>query len=193
MSTDRISIQILEDFVKRVRTASKSSQKQITIPISDAENIVYHLNLTTLKLLDKYQEALAKIVGKSRPHITNMLRLLTLPTQVRQWMAEGKLTAGHGRALVPARNPIALAQEIIRKGLNVRQAETLAKRDQENPEIHKKKANAEDSADIIALEKELERVIGLKVKIATKGKAGTLTLHYTDLDQLDEIIKRLRA
>jgi hypothetical protein len=60
MLTDRISIQILEDFVKRVRTASKSSQKQITIPISDAENIVYHLNLTTLKLLDKYQEALAK-------------------------------------------------------------------------------------------------------------------------------------
>jgi hypothetical protein len=60
MSTDRISIQILEDFVKRVRTASKSSQKQITIPIGDAENIVYHLNLTTLKLLDKYQEALAK-------------------------------------------------------------------------------------------------------------------------------------
>ena len=148
------------------------------------------------RLLEEFghtQEALAKIVGKSRPHITNMLRLLTLPTQVRQWMAEGKLTAGHGRALVPARNPIALAQEIIRKGLNVRQAETLAKRDQENPEIHKKKANAEDSADIIALEKELERVIGLKVKIATKGKAGTLTLHYTDLDQLDEIIKRLRA
>jgi hypothetical protein len=65
MSTDRISIQILEDFVKRVRTASKSSQKQITIPIGDAENIVYHLNLTTLKLLDKYQEALAKIVATS--------------------------------------------------------------------------------------------------------------------------------
>ena len=139
------------------------------------------------------QDALAKIVGKSRPHITNMMRLLTLPAGVRQLINEGKLTSGHARALVPAKNPLALAQEIVRKGLNVRQAETLAKRSQDNPEIHKKRANAEDSADVVALEKELERVIGLKVKIATKGKAGTLTLHYTDLDQLDDIIKKLRA
>jgi ParB family chromosome partitioning protein len=139
------------------------------------------------------QDALAKIVGKSRPHITNTLRLLTLPPGVRQLITEGKLTSGHGRALVPARNPLALAQEIVRKGLNVRQAETLAKKDQDNPEIHKKRANAQDSADVIALEKELERVIGLKVKIVTKGKSGTLTLYYTDLDQLDDIIKKLRA
>jgi ParB family chromosome partitioning protein len=139
------------------------------------------------------QDALAKIVGKSRPHITNMMRLLTLPPGVRQLITEGKLTSGHARALVPAKNPLAIAQEIVRKGLNVRQAETLAKKDQDNPEIHKKRANADDSADVIALEKELERVIGLKVKIATKGKAGTLTLHYTDLDQLDDIIKKLRG
>ena len=148
------------------------------------------------RLLEEFghtQDALAKIVGKSRPHITNMLRLLTLPEGVRQLIAEGKLTTGHARALVPAKNPLALAQEIVRKGLNVRQAETLAKRDQDNPEIHKKKANAQDGADVIALEKELERVIGLKVKITTKGKAGTLALHYTDLDQLDDIIKKLRA
>lgn len=148
------------------------------------------------RLLEEFghtQDALAKIVGKSRPHITNMLRLLTLPEGVRRLIEEGKLTTGHARALVPAKNPLALAQEIVKKGLNVRQAETLAKRDQDNPEIHKKKANAQDGADVIALEKELERVIGLKVKIATKGKAGTLTLHYTDLDQLDDIIKKLRA
>jgi len=148
------------------------------------------------RLLEEFghtQDALAKIVGKSRPHITNMLRLLTLPEGVRRLIAEGKLTTGHARALVPVKNPLALAQEIVRKGLNVRQAETLAKRDQDNPEIHKKKANAQDGADVIALEKELERVIGLKVKIATKGKAGTLTLHYKDLDQLDDIIKKLRS
>ena len=148
------------------------------------------------RLIDEFghtQDALAKIVGKSRPHITNMLRLLTLPEGVRQLIAEGKLTSGHARALVPAKNPLALAQEIVRKGLNVRQAETLAKRDQDNPEIHKKRQPATDNADVIALEKELERVIGLKVKIVTKGKAGTLTLHYTDLDQLDDIIKKLRA
>jgi ParB family chromosome partitioning protein len=148
------------------------------------------------RLLEEFghtQEALAKIVGKSRPHITNTMRLLTLPQAVRDLIHEGKLSSAHGRALVPTKNPLALAQEVIRRGLNTKQTEALAKRDQENPEIHKKKANADDSADVIALEKELERVIGLKVKIATKGKAGTLTLHYTDLDQLDEIIKKLRS
>jgi len=147
------------------------------------------------RLLEEFghtQDALAKIVGKSRPHITNMLRLLNLPEGVRKLIAEGKLSAAHGRALVPAKNPLALAQEIVRKGLNVRQAETLAKRDQDNPEIHKRKPHPQE-ADVIALEKEMERVIGLKVKIVTKGKAGTLTLHYTDLDQLDDIIKKLRS
>jgi len=148
------------------------------------------------RLIDEFghtQEALSKIVGKSRPHITNMLRLLSLPEGVRVLMEDGKLTTGHARAILPARDPVALAQEVVKKGLNVRQTELLAKKHQDNPEVHKKRANAEDSADVIALEKELERVIGLRVKINTKGKAGTLTLHYTDLDQLDEIIKKLRG
>jgi ParB family chromosome partitioning protein len=147
------------------------------------------------RLLEEFghtQNALAKIVGKSRPHITNMLRLLNLPEGVRQLIAEGKLTTGHARALVPAKNPLALAQEVVRKGLNVRQTETLAKRDQDNPEIHKRKVDPQQ-ADVIALERELEKVIGLKVKITTKGKSGTLALFYTDLDQLDEIISKLRS
>jgi ParB family transcriptional regulator, chromosome partitioning protein len=139
------------------------------------------------------QDALGKIVGKSRPHITNMLRLLTLPDEVRQMIFEGLLTTGHARALVPTKNPLALAREVLKKGLNVRQTETLAKRDQDNPEIHKKRTSESQNADVLALEKELERVIGLKVKIANKGKAGTLTLYYTDLDQLDDIIKKLRS
>jgi ParB family transcriptional regulator, chromosome partitioning protein len=137
------------------------------------------------------QEALGKIVGKSRPHITNMLRLLSLPEEVQQMISEGLLTTGHARALVPTKNPLALAREVVKKGLNVRQTETLAKRNQDNPEIHKKRTS--ENADVLALEKELERVIGLKVKIANKGKAGTLTLYYTDLDQLDDIIKKLRV
>ncbi|MFA5041214.1 MAG: ParB/RepB/Spo0J family partition protein [Bdellovibrionales bacterium] len=139
------------------------------------------------------QEALSKIVGKSRPHITNMLRLLSLPQEVQQMIADGSLTTGHARALIPTKNPLSLAREVIKKGLNVRQTETLAKRNQDNPEIHKKRAGAENSADVLALEKELERVIGLKVKIVNKGKAGSLTLYYTDLDQLDDIIKKLRV
>ncbi|MDR3451047.1 MAG: ParB/RepB/Spo0J family partition protein [Alphaproteobacteria bacterium] len=163
-------------------------QREDLSPLEEAEGYK--------RLIEEFghtQDALGKIVGKSRPHITNILRLLTLPSEVRDLIAQGKLTSGHARALVPTRNPYAIAQEIIRKGLNVRQAETLAKRDQDNPEIHKKKANAGDNADVIALEKELEKVIGLRVKITTKGKEGTLTLYYTDLDQLDDIIKKLRA
>jgi len=139
------------------------------------------------------QEALSKIVGKSRPHITNMIRILSLPKDVQRMIVEGKLTSGHARALVPTKNPSALAREVVKKGLNVRQTETLAKRNQDYPEIHKKRANPDESADVLALETELERIVGLKVKINTKGKSGTLTIFYTDLDQLDDVIKRLRT
>ncbi|MDD3028761.1 MAG: ParB/RepB/Spo0J family partition protein [Alphaproteobacteria bacterium] len=139
------------------------------------------------------QEALAKIVGKSRPHITNMIRLLTLPESVQAMIADGSLSMGHARALVPTNDPLFLAREIVKKGLSVRQTETLARRSQENPEVHKSRKKAQVDADVLALEKELERAIGLKVKIVNKGKAGSLTLFYTDLDQLDDMIKKLRA
>lgn len=139
------------------------------------------------------QDALGKIVGKSRPHITNMLRLLNLPGEVRQMIAEGKLTTGHARALVPTSDPLTLARIVVKKGLNVRQTETLAKKSQENPEVHKKRENPDESADVLALETDIERVIGLKVKIATKGKSGTLTIFYTDLDQLDDVLRRLKG
>ena len=164
-------------------------QREDLSPIEEAEGYK--------RLIEEFghtQDALSKIVGKSRPHIANMLRLLSLPEEVRQMIAEGVLTTGHARALVPVKNPLALAREIVRKGLNVRQTETLAKRNQDNPEIHKTRASIEArNADILALERDVERVIGLKVKITSKGKAGTLTLYYTDLDQLDDIIKKLRA
>ncbi len=163
-------------------------QREDLSPIEEAEGYK--------RLIEEFghtQEALGKIVGKSRPHITNILRLLSLPEEVRDMIAAGKLTMGHARALVPVKNPLELAREIIKKGLNVRQAETLAKRAQDNPEIHKKRTDDKAAADILALEKELERVVGLKIKIATKGKGGTLTIHYTDLDQLDDLIRKLRS
>jgi len=142
------------------------------------------------------QEDLAKVVGKSRSHIANMMRLLTLPVQVKKLIEDGLISAGHARTLVTAKNPLKLAEEIVRKGMNVRQAEALAKRESENPQTHtKKKApHATDmDAGVAALEKELARVIGLKVDIHVRGKAGSVTVHYQTLDQLDEIIKRLRG
>ena len=163
-------------------------QRQDLSPLEEAEGYQ--------RLMDEFnhtQENLAKVVGKSRPHITNMLRLLTLPQAVKQMINSGDLTLGHARAILPARDPVALAQEIVKKGLNVRQAEALAKTGIDKPQIHKKKEPKAENADVLALEKELERVIGLKVKVTTIGKAGTLTLYYNDLDQLDDIIKRLRS
>jgi len=140
------------------------------------------------------QEDLAKVVGKSRSHIANMMRLLTLPAQVKKLIEDGLISAGHARTLVTAKNPLKLAEEIVKKGMNVRQAEALAKRESENPQTHKKKPHAaEMDAGVAALEKELARVIGLKVDISVRGKAGSVTVHYQTLDQLDDIIKRLRG
>ncbi len=165
-------------------------QRQDLSPLEEAEGYQ--------RLIDEFkytQENLAKVVGKSRPHIANMLRVLTLPQSVKQMIAEGELTLGHARALITSHDPVALAKEIVKKALNVRQAENLAKTSNDKPQIHKKQSAsaATQDQDVLALEKELERVIGLKVKIQAQGKAGSLTLFYKDFDQLDEIIRKLRA
>jgi ParB family chromosome partitioning protein len=163
-------------------------QRQDLSPLEEADGYK--------RLLEEFKhslENLAKIVGKSRPHISNMLRLLTLPGTVKQMIDKGDLTLGHARALITARDPAALAVEVVRRGLNVRQAEALAKRNNDNPQIHKRKAVSKQDGDALALEKELERAIGLKVRIQTQGNAGSLTLFYKDLDQLDDVMKRLRA
>lgn len=167
-------------------------QRQDLSPLEEAEGYQ--------RLMDEFnhtQEGLAKVVGKSRPHIANMLRILTLPMAVKQMITSGELTMGHARALIPARDPVQLAQEVVKRGLSVRQAEELAKHHIENRQIHTTKKNtvasSKENADTLLLEKELERLIGLKVKISAQGKAGSLTVFYKDLDQLDDIIKRLRA
>ncbi|MBV8060559.1 MAG: ParB/RepB/Spo0J family partition protein [Alphaproteobacteria bacterium] len=163
-------------------------QRQDLSPLEEAEGYK--------RLLDEFnhtQEGLAKIVGKSRPHIANLLRILTLPASIKTRIESGELTLGHARAIITSRDPVALADVIAKRGLNVRQAEALAKRENDNPQIHKRKATNKADADVIALEKELERVIGLKVKIAAQGKSGAITFYYHDLDQLDNIIKKLRG
>jgi ParB family chromosome partitioning protein len=163
-------------------------QRQDLSPLEEAEGYK--------RLMDEFQHTqdnLAKIIGKSRPHIANMLRILTLPQPVKQMIEKGEISIGHARAIITCPEPLALAVLIAKKGLNVRQAEALAKRTNPNPEIHKRKSTPGANVDVLLLEKELERVIGLKVRIQTKGKAGSLTLFYHDLDQLDDIIKKLRG
>ena len=136
------------------------------------------------------QQQLAESVGKSRSHVSNTLRLLTLPPEVAALIEDGSLTAGHARTLVAADSPSELAQRIIKLGLSVREAEDLARggaQPRRAPETKPAK-----SADLVSLEKHIGDTLGLKADISDKGpKGGTVTIHYSTLEQLDEIIKRL--
>ena len=138
---------------------------------------------------DYTQEALAQVIGKSRSHVANMLRLLVLPESVKTLITDGVLTAGHARALINAPDPAGLAQTIAAKGLSVRQAERLAKGPSEGPA--RKASRPEKDPDTVALERDLSSILGLRVDIGYKDGAGTLTVHFRSLDQLDDILRRL--
>ena len=148
------------------------------------------------QLMEKFgrtQDAVAGVVGKSRSHVANTLRLLQLPPVIREHVVHGRLTAGHARALITAPNPLELADEIISKGLNVRQTEMLARKSAEGPKVSKSKApvNSEGAADIAALEQDLSDALGLKVALADNGGKGVITLNYSTLEQLDDLCRRL--
>jgi ParB family chromosome partitioning protein len=144
------------------------------------------------RLMDEFshtQEMLAKILGKSRSHVANTLRLLTLPDGVKALMDKGDLSAGHARALLAADDPLGLARKVVKKGLNVRQTETLVKGGTTTKT--KTTTAATKDADTLALERELTNLLGLKVDIHFKGGGGHLTLYYQSLEQLDDLIDRL--
>ncbi len=138
------------------------------------------------------QEALAKIVHKSRSHIANLIRLLDLPQSVRQRVVEGALTMGHARALIGAPDPEKLAKIVVERDLSVRDTEKLA-RDAKPRAAGKggERSGGTTNADIVALERQLGDVLGLNVKINFGEKGGALTLAYSTLDQLDMICQRL--
>jgi ParB family chromosome partitioning protein len=146
---------------------------------------------------DYSQGQLAKVIGKSRSHVANTMRLLKLPNSVKDYLAEGLLTAGHARALITVDDPAALAEVIVEKGLTVRDAEKLA---QDPESLTKLKGGtkpsatkADKDADTKALEKRLTDTLGLKVSVGHKpGKeSGDLKIKYTSLEQLDEICRKL--
>ena len=142
------------------------------------------------------QDAVAGVVGKSRSHVANTLRLLLLPEAVLQHVRAGKLSAGHARALITAPDPVALADQIVAEGLNVRQAEALARRAAEGPKDRQPRASSntasgEGSADVAALEQDLADALGLKVQLADRGGKGELTIRYGTLEQLDDLCRRL--
>ncbi len=149
------------------------------------------------QLMDRFghtQEKLAVALGKSRSHIANLLRLLNLPDSILELVVDGRLTAGHARALLTADDPDGLAALAVKKGLSVRDVERLAK----TPKAEAAKASANKptkDADTALLEKDLKAALGMTVTIdhAPGGEAGALKITYKSLEQLDEICRRLSA
>jgi ParB family chromosome partitioning protein len=164
-------------------------QREDLTPIEEAE--AYR------RLMDEFahtQDGLAKHLGKSRSHVTNTMRLLTLPDAVKAMLDAGELSAGHARALLVSVDPEKLARRVVAEGLSVRQTEALVRAESEPKKgkgAAKGGAKPKGDADVRALERDLAKTLGLEVKLTVKGKGGDLTIRYTDLDQLDALLAKL--
>lgn len=161
-------------------------QRQDLSPLEEAEGF--------RRLMEEFehtQEELARILGKSRSHVANMIRLLGLPEKVKAMLERAELSAGHARALLNAPDPEALAQQVVRRGLTVRQTERLsqAARTPARPAAGSQRPGK--SVDTIALERELSNLLGLRVSIVERASGGDLVIHYTSLEQLDDVVERL--
>ncbi len=141
------------------------------------------------------QEAVAEVVGKSRSHVTNLLRLLTLPEEVQQMVARGDLSMGHARTLIGSSDPLELAKRVVKEGLSVRQTEALANeskgKQKRQPRPGGTGSAKKKDADTIALEKDLTAAVGMKVSIEHEGEAGKVVIAYEDLEKLDELCSKL--
>lgn len=138
------------------------------------------------------QDGVAQLVHKSRSHVANLLRLLDLPGFVRQSLLQGDISMGHARAVATAPDPEALTREIIRNGLSVRQAEDQARRAKPVNDRRASRSVAKPvDADLQSLERQLGDILGLRVQVTHKGQGGSVTLHYSSLDQLDMVCQRL--
>jgi len=153
-------------------------------------------------LMDRFghtQDKLSEALGKSRSYIANLVRLLQLPDEVQTYLREGKLSAGHARALITSDDPSALARRVIQQGLSVRETERLTKQPKSNQKSggaqRRARKAVEKDADTRALEGDLTANLGMKVEINhTPGaEAGSITISYTDLEQLDELCMRMTA
>jgi ParB family transcriptional regulator, chromosome partitioning protein len=149
------------------------------------------------QLIDQYhysQNELADVIGKSRSHIANMLRLLNLPKEVQALVIDGKLSAGHARALLTLDDPLAAAKRILAEGLNVRAVEKIGMSGSGGrKKVAGGRKKRDKDADTRALEKSLSDLLGLAVTIEHKGGRGAVTINYTSLEQLDDVCRRLRG
>ena len=200
---------------RRWRAAQKAQLHQIpaivrdfseteTLEIALVENIQREdLNpieeaLAFRRLITQFQhsqDTLARIVGKSRSHIANLMRLLDLPEAVQDLVMTGQLSMGHGRALIGAPDCVSLAKEIAAKGLSVRETERLVRLGRSPDGAPQKKSSSSSTGqrdpDLVAMEEHLSDMLGVKIAINHEAGKGSLTLHYSSLEQLDMICQKL--
>ncbi|MBL8578207.1 MAG: ParB/RepB/Spo0J family partition protein [Mesorhizobium sp.] len=197
---------------RRWRAAQKAGLTEIPVLVRDVDDrtalelaIIENVQRADLnpveealgyqQLIDDHsytQADLGNVIGKSRSHVANTLRLLKLPESIRDLLVNGSLSAGHARTLVTADDPSSLARRIVDGGLSVRQAEALAQQPQGAPKPRQAVTPQEKDPDTLALEKLLSDVTGLSVAIAHKDKGGEVRIGYRTLDQLDDICRRLQ-
>lgn len=180
----------------------KDFDDQTTLEVALIEN-VQREDLSAIEEADAYQrlmdefdhtqEDVSHLVGKSRSHVANTLRLLALDPKVKKLIEEGKLSAGHARTLIGVEGAYEKAKQIIDKNLSVREAEELARRKPGSAKTKKGAAQKAKDVDTLALERDLSNLLGLKVSLEGKGTKGALKVAYDNLDQLDFVIEKLRA
>ena len=196
---------------RRWRAAQRAGLHEIPIVILDVGDrealelaIVENVQRADLNALEEahgyaqlgadysYSQAdIARIVGKSRSHVANTLRLMTLPEHSRALLAAGKISAGHARALLALPDPDAVADRVVARGLSVREVERLAERAADSPRRGGPKAAAPVDADTRALEQKLGLALGTRVTIRHSRGAGELRIAFADFDQLDDLCRRL--
>jgi ParB family chromosome partitioning protein len=138
------------------------------------------------------QDDIAKIIGKSRSHVANTLRLLKLPDEVKAYLNDGRISAGHARALLGQPDPEAMARAIVAQGLNVRQVEAISQeRAERTGKVAKPRHRVAKDADTAILEKRVSDALGLVVTIDHRAHGGELRIRYKSLEQLDDVIRRL--
>lgn len=180
----------------------------VIVDISDAESLEFAIienvqrsDLNVLEeargyqaLIDEYkhsQSDVAQLVGKSRSHVANTLRLLTLPESIKAHIFNNELSAGHARALVGQPNAEELARDIVKRGLNVRQVEALTQQRAGRPQAKAGQGNRGKDADTMALERRISDALGLNVTIDHRGKGGVVHIAYGDLEQMEDVLRRL--
>ncbi len=196
---------------RRWRAAQQAGLRQIPVLVRDLTpsevmevGLIENLQRADLNALEEARayrlmaerfgrtaDEVARVVGKSRSHVANTLRLLRLPAGVQDHLEAGRLTAGHARALLERDDAEGLAERIIEEGLNVRQVEALARRDRAADPRRPRAAAAPKDADTRAIEGDLSDALGMTVQVRDNGGAGQVVIAYQSLEQLDEIARRL--